>query len=59
MVVPPPAGGPGGIRKQAEQIMRSQPVSSVFPWPLCQLLPPASCLGVAGHLFTLCEVVSL
>jgi hypothetical protein len=33
----------GSIRKQAEQTMRSKPISSVPPWPLHQLLPPASC----------------
>ena len=35
--------GPVGLysaRKQAEQTMRSKPVSSIPPWPLLQLLPP-------------------
>ena len=32
----------GSIRKQAEQAMRSKPVSSTPPWPLLQLLPPGS-----------------
>ena len=31
------------VRKQAEQAKRSKPVSSIPPWPLQQLLPPASC----------------
>jgi len=31
----------GAIRKQAEEAMRSKPVSSTLPWPLHQLLPPA------------------
>jgi hypothetical protein len=30
-------------KKQAEQAKRSKPVSSTTPWPLHQLLPPASC----------------
>jgi hypothetical protein len=33
---------PGSVRKQAEQAMRSKPVSSTPPWPLHQLLPPDS-----------------
>jgi hypothetical protein len=33
----------GSIRKQAEQAMRSKPVSSTPPWLLHQLLPPGSC----------------
>jgi hypothetical protein len=33
----------GSIRKQAEQAMRSKPVSSTLPWSLHQLLPPGSC----------------
>jgi hypothetical protein len=32
----------GSIRKQAEQAMRSKPVSSTPPWPLHQLLPLGS-----------------
>jgi hypothetical protein len=28
----------GSIRKQAEQGKGSKPVSSIPPWPLCQLL---------------------
>ena len=31
------------VRKQAEQAMMSEPVSSTPPWPLHQLLPPGSC----------------
>ena len=32
------------VRKQAEQAMRSKPVSSsTLPWPLHQLLPTGSC----------------
>jgi hypothetical protein len=33
----------GSIRKQAEQARGCNPVSSVHPWPLHQLLPPSSC----------------
>jgi hypothetical protein len=33
----------GSIRKQAEQIMKSNPVSSILPQPLHHLLPPGSC----------------
>ena len=32
----------GSIRKQAEQAMKSKPVSSTPSWPLHQLLPPGS-----------------
>ena len=31
------------IRKQAEQAIRSKPVSSIPPWLLIQLLPPDAC----------------
>ena len=34
----------GSVRKQAEQAMRSKPVSSTPPLPPHQLLPPGSCL---------------
>ena len=30
----------GSVRKQAEQAMRSKPVSNTPPWHLHQLLPP-------------------
>lgn len=33
------------IRKQAEQAMGNKPVSSIPPWPLGRLLPPAFCPG--------------
>ena len=33
----------GSIRKQAEQVRGSKPVSNIPPWPLHQLLPPGSC----------------
>jgi hypothetical protein len=36
----PWTGGPGSVRKQAEQAMRSNPASSTPPWPLHRLLPP-------------------
>ena len=32
----------GSITKQAEQAMRSKPVSSTRPWPLYWFLPPDS-----------------
>jgi hypothetical protein len=34
----------GAIRKQAEKIKRSKPVSSTPPWPLLQFLLAGSCL---------------
>ena len=33
----------GSIRKEAEQAVKSKPVSNIPPWPLHQLLPPDSC----------------
>ena len=33
----------GSIRKQAEQALGSEPVSSTPPWPLQQVLLPGSC----------------
>ena len=42
-LVPRLIGGPGSVRKQAEQAMRSKPVSSNPPWLLHQLLPLGSC----------------
>ena len=35
---------PDAIRRQAEQAMRSKPVSSILPWPLHQLLSPVPAL---------------
>ena len=41
--VVPTLGWLGSIRKMAEHVMRSKPVSSTLPWPPHQLLPPGSC----------------
>lgn len=43
-------GGPGSIRKQAESVMRSKPISSVQQRPL-QLMLPAFCLELVRHWF--------
>ena len=45
--------GPGSIRNQAQQAMRSKPVSSTPPWPLHQLLPPGSCPAWVSVLISL------
>jgi hypothetical protein len=36
----------GSIRKQAEQAMKSKPVSSIPPWPLHRPLSPGSCTAL-------------
>lgn len=33
----------GFLRQQAEQALKSKPVSTTPPWPLLQSLPPAFC----------------
>lgn len=33
----------GSIKNQADQVMRSRPVSTTPPWLMHQLLPPSFC----------------